>query len=294
MLTHLFQLDPLQWGLGENPGRNAGCLRPASRPAQGFNGAWAKTQEGTSTRCRSGLAGPRFNGAWAKTQEGTGREGRRDAHREASMGPGRKPRKEPVVQRGRRAAGGGASMGPGRKPRKERDLDGRYIGDCWLQWGLGENPGRNRRSLTSYHPRPRFNGAWAKTQEGTAVRLQRGVLGVASMGPGRKPRKELERHRGGQPRRRRASMGPGRKPRKEPSGTIDIQIRSEVLQWGLGENPGRNPRAAPVGPRRDGFNGAWAKTQEGTTRRSRSSATGRRFNGAWAKTQEGTINRSRP
>ncbi len=92
------------------------------------------------------------------------------AHR-ASMGPGRKPRKErsraaragttrpklqwglgenPGRNRGSRAggehAGCRASMGPGRKPRKELDevAMARSL-EAALQWGLGENPGRNSR-----------------------------------------------------------------------------------------------------------------------------------------------------
>ncbi len=88
-------------------------------------------------------------------------------------------------------------MGPGRKPRKER----------------------NRPAATAGRAGGRFNGAWAKTQEGT--------LG------GKSAMVELLR-----------------------------------LQWGLGENPGRNQGVAPppdaVVQR---FNGAWAKTQEGTRRR---------------------------
>ncbi len=280
----------LQWGLGENPGRNlhpgrvllahrAASMGPGRKPRKeptassrrsratpGFNGAWAKTQEGTpssvSVRCicrqlqwglgenpgrnarREGLSEAAvhgFNGAWAKTQEGT---------YHSRMG-GAPPRF--------------ASMGPGRKPRKERRVRRGGFRASKLQWGLGENPGRN---------------------------VERGPVRLRGFSI--------------------ASMGPGRKPRKEPG--IGVWSRNAAwLQWGLGENPGRNgclrqdalDRArASMGPGRkprkelsisgitappSRFNGAWAKTQEGTPPRSANGAeTSSCFNGAWAKTQEGT------
>ncbi len=183
----------LQWGLGENPGRNS-PLTGTPPYRSGFNGAWAKTQEGTPAGRRRGAPRRRgFNGAWAKTQEGTVVLERESAPREgASMGPGRKPRKEPFgcrrVRSRRRA-----SMGPGRKPRKEHPLAGLQCFQCF----------------------------------------------AASMGPGRKPRKE-HREGGAAPRVGAASMGPGRKPRKERLQSNPATTCRPELQWGLGENPGRN------------------------------------------------------
>ncbi len=49
----------------------------------------------------------------------------------------------------------------------------------WLQWGLGENPGRNQHAPADERVEDLgFNGAWAKTQEGT---LQEFVLVVARL-----------------------------------------------------------------------------------------------------------------
>ncbi len=135
----------------------------------GFNGAWAKTQEGTVRRCLGERLGeplqwglgenPGRNARWVRrapasggASMGPGRKPRKErrlpprglvGHPPASMGPGRKPRKERV----RYCIGVGdaryASMGPGRKPRKERDQGQRVSVRRLLQWGLGENPGRN-------------------------------------------------------------------------------------------------------------------------------------------------------
>ncbi len=161
----------LQWGLGENPGRNRTPC--ASWPARRA----------------------RFNGAWAKTQEGTGSHRERRARRRASMGPGRKPRKErggeneperhqkPPLQ-------WGLGENPGRNSEVARLVRESIEG---LQWGLGENPGRN-----------------SDLDDDEAAEV------LASMGPGRKPRKELGGRRRRGPDADGASMGPGRKPRKEP------------------------------------------------------------------------------
>ncbi len=86
-----------------------------------------------------------------------------------------------------------------------------------------------------------------------------------------------------------ASMGPGRKPRKEP---LHRATPGPVVQASMG--PGRKPRKERLGQvagdgHRQRFNGAWAKTQEGTRRRTPGAPrTAWGFNGAWAKTQEGT------
>ncbi len=134
----------LQWGLGENPGRNRVRNRAPCERMHGFNGAWAKTQEGTDPPDAKGKGRFCFNGAWAKTQEGTRSPSTSlSLSIEASMGPGRKPRKEPYGE----AVVARAPV---------------------LQWGLGENPGRN---LVDRH---------AARSDGLR----------ASMGPGRKPRKE--------------------------------------------------------------------------------------------------------
>ncbi len=232
----------LQWGLGENPGRNLGAALREVRADSASMGPGRKPRKELPRFTRSWPPRWSFNGAWAKTQEGTGtaaadagclriplqwglgeNPGRNSMIRRrtldgrpASMGPGRKPRKE-LAEACARALIALASMGPGRKPRKEH-----------LRWR-----GRNCA-------RPSFNGAWAKTQEGTcAVSLEVSDDGLASMGPGRKPRKELAH-----------STGSHNLPK---------------LQWGLGENPGRNGDTAPTCQTPEGcFNGAWAKTQEGT------------------------------
>ncbi len=141
-------LPPLQWGLGENPGRNRTLrtrIRPGWTPC--FNGAWAKTQEGTVPEAEPAAPiAESFNGAWAKTQEGT------------------------EVQTPEAPFVGHASMGPGRKPRKEHRWHawptvgtGACFNGAWAktQEGTGGGPGRWR------YRRVGFNGAWAKTQEGT-------------------------------------------------------------------------------------------------------------------------------
>ncbi len=84
-------------------------------------------------------------------------------------------------------------MGPGRKPRKEPSATYEDI------------------AATS-----RFNGAWAKTQEGTI--LPQLLIDTSS---------ELQWGLGENPGRNRA--------RRTVLGTIGYE-----LQWGLGENPGRN------------------------------------------------------
>ncbi len=214
----------------------------------------------------------------------------------ASMGPGRKPRKEPLG-------------GRPRSPRRRR-----------LQWGLGENPGRN-----GAHPSP--STALSALQWGLGENPGRNAVarvgqdaheGRASMGPGRKPRKEpaaygeavvarapvLQWGLGENPGRNR-----GRRRRwarrtrrfngawaKTQEGTVHgfhASSGEETLQWGLGENPGRNTlHDYPLcGKTTNGFNGAWAKTQEGTSTASAVPTGGRCFNGAWAKTQEGTVTR---
>ncbi len=161
----------LQWGLGENPGRN-------------------------ETRWD-----------WIPVGE------------EASMGPGRKPRKEPTIK-----------------------IDG-DLSSFRLQWGLGENPGRNATpSCRGWRPPPRFNGAWAKTQEGTRDVLAR----VLEWGE--------------------ASMGPGRKPRKEPRVRVLLQ-RLDVQGFNGAWAKTQEGTRQYGGDRRSdvrSFNGAWAKTQEGT------------------------------
>ncbi len=136
----------LQWGLGENPGRNDGAPRGIRGRRFGFNGAWAKTQEGTAVPAALGA----------------------DVSRPASMGPGRKPRKE---------------------------LSRRWLKPSWRTSFNGA--WAKTQEGTAVHRAPpcswaaRFNGAWAKTQEGTGTEGHEARdVGVASMGPGRKPRKE--------------------------------------------------------------------------------------------------------
>ncbi len=227
-------------GPGRKPRKEPPALAPRSAPSPCFNGAWAKTQEGTGTApCTATFP--------------IG----------ASMGPGRKPRKEHEGAAGRHRGAAAASMGPGRKPRKER-----------------------RPRSPSPATRSRINGAWAKTQEGTFVRM--GCV---------RPTGTLQ-------------WGLGENPGRN---TWNVGIGNSLgwLQWGLGENPGRNQLlgllcgglgGASMGPGRKPrkerptssrctasvrtcFNGAWAKTQEGTPSTGLPpGAVAAGFNGAWAKT----------
>ncbi len=113
------------------------------------------------------------------------------------------------------------------------------------------------------------------------------------MGPGRKPRKEHEAEAEQTSEQRELQWGlgenPGRNELREP---VCVHF-PPPLQWGLGENPGRNcAEATRAEQRGTGFNGAWAKTQEGTRFEGRERLSALRFNGAWAKTQEGTCTMS--
>ncbi len=157
-------------GPGRKPRKEPGGTGAAPSPSAGFNGAWAKTKEGTAIRRATRTPGQ--SGLQWGLGENPGRkpavEGHRPHLRHASMGPGRKPRKErpgagrvsliayrlqwglgenPGRNLGEAVARGEsveASMGPGRKPRKEhlKALPS-LTGGSMLQWGLGENPGRN-------------------------------------------------------------------------------------------------------------------------------------------------------
>ncbi len=86
------------------------------------------------------------------------------------------------------------------------------------------------------------------------------------MGPGRKPRKEPGGDAGPPSGRVVASMGPGRKPRKEQAADDIGKGRERAASMGPGRKPRKErPVSAPAASPPSCFNGAWAKTQEGTT-----------------------------
>ncbi len=186
----------LQWGLGENPGRN---LRRFHRGGVGEAASMGPGREPTKEPAPSeGVPGDRA---------------------QASMGPGQKPRKESGVHLDLCDLGT-ASMGPGRKPRKELSTSSRRwprstrfngawaktqegtvavtvaVGPSMLQWGLGENPGRNIMSHRRAHSTVTLQ--WGLGENPGRNRPRVHAAGhdlVASMGPGRKPRKEPSRSR---------------------------------------------------------------------------------------------------